>query len=117
MSSTVMNCLRDTVKSRPWRVVARTPSPLQGEGWGEGGRSQARLRLLVSNRLLSLALKELLAARLSPQAGKSAVISPKGEGTIVWGVPAYRFPHQQEYEGGIAEHCPAYRQETKLIET
>jgi hypothetical protein len=35
----------------------------------------------------------------------------------MWGLPAYRFPHEQEYERGIAEHCAVYRQETNLIET
>ena len=99
MSSTVMNCLRDTVKSRPWRVVVWTPSPCEGEGWGEGEQLQASVQLPVAERALSLAL------------------SPQGEGTIVWGLLAYRFPHEQEYEGGIAEHCSAHRQETNLIET
>ena len=98
MTRVEMNCLRDTVKSRPRYVVVRTPSPCEGEGGGEGEQLQASVVLPVAERPLSLAL------------------SPQGEGTIVWGLPAYRFPHEQGYEGGIAERCSAYRQETNLIE-
>jgi hypothetical protein len=54
------------------------PSPLRVEGGGEGEQRTA----VRSNTgcPLSLALMELLATRLSPQAGKSMVIPREGGG-------------------------------------
>jgi hypothetical protein len=83
MSRTEINRACGAGKRRPEYFADRAPSPSQGEGWGEGEHSQARLRMPVSNRPLAMPLKELLAARLSPQAGKSTVIYPRGEGNGV----------------------------------
>jgi hypothetical protein len=55
-----------------------TPSPLMGEGGGEG--EQRPQALADDGSTPTLALMELLAARLSPQAGKSTVIPPQGGG-------------------------------------
>ncbi len=80
MSRTEFNRACGAGKRRPEYFADRAPSPSQGEGWGEGEHLQARLQMPVPNRPLSLTLKELLAARLIPQAGESTVISPSGEG-------------------------------------
>ena len=97
MNWTVDKWVRRAVERRSPLTDKPTPSLVEGEGWGEGEHSQGRLRMSVLNRPLSLALKELLAARLSPQAGKSTVISPPGEGN-----------------GGVI--FPVCRQETNLNE-
>jgi len=80
MKWTEINRGCDAGKCRPEYFADRAPSPSQGEGWGEGEQLQASVHFPVAEHPLSLALKELLAARLSPQAGKSTVISPSGEG-------------------------------------
>jgi hypothetical protein len=59
-----------------------TPSPSTGEGWGEG--EQRTVVLADVGSTPTLALVELLAARLSPQAGKSTVIPPQGGGNHLW---------------------------------
>jgi len=62
--------------------ATNTPSPLTGEGWGEG--EQRTVASADDGSTPTLALVKLLATRLSPQAGKSMVIPPQGGGNHLW---------------------------------
>jgi hypothetical protein len=82
-----------------------TPSPSTGEGWGEG--EQRTVASADDGSTPTLALVELLAARLSPQAGKSTVIPPQGGGNHLWearprGDAAVRAPQTFDHGEGAA---------------
>ena len=72
-------------KSKKPRSLLAPPPPRggRGEGWGEGEQLQGLSQLPDFKAPLSLTLMEQLAIRLSPQAGKSLVISHKGRGDLL----------------------------------
>jgi len=88
------------------------PTPSRGEGWG-GGDSLASVETPAGGPL-SLTLMELLATRLSPQAGKSMVIPHEGGGDQFVAMPSFR---RMPESSAFIKLDPSFRRDGFVLET